>query len=122
MPKVVHFEIPADNPERANKFYADIFGWEISKMPGPEDYWMLKTGPQDDPGIGGGLMKRQDPSGSTTIVIDVPAVDDYVKKITDAGCEIVVAKMAIPGIGYVAYFKDTEGNVVGIYQDDSKAS
>ena len=62
MPKVVHFEIPADNPERANKFYADTFGWEISKMPGPEDYWMLKTGPQDDPGIGGGLMKRQDPS------------------------------------------------------------
>ena len=65
MPRVVHFEIHADDPERAVNFYQDVFGWQIVKWEGPQDYWLITTGPDDEPGINGGLMKRSDPSAST---------------------------------------------------------
>jgi predicted enzyme related to lactoylglutathione lyase len=122
MPRVVHFEIHADQPERAATFYNDVFGWQISKWEGSEDYWLIKTGEEDEPGINGGLMKRQHPSASTINSIDVPSVDDFVAKITHNGGTVVMPKMPIPGVGYLAYCQDTEGNTFGVFQTDESAS
>ncbi len=121
MPRVVHFEIHCDDPERASKFYSDVFGWEVNKWDGPMDYWLVKTGEKDQPGIDGGLMKRQDPAGAVYNTIDVPDLDDFMQKVKNAGGQIVVDKQAIPGVGWVAYFKDTEGNVTGLFKSDMSA-
>lgn len=122
MPRVVHFEIPADQPERAIKFYNDVFGWQANKWEGPEDYWLVTTGEENEPGIDGGIMRRQDPSASTTNAIDVPSVDDFTTKITENGGKVVMPKMAVPGIGYLAYCQDTKGNTFSIMQFDESAS
>jgi uncharacterized protein len=139
MPRVVHFEIHAENPERAIKFYTKLFGWEFSKWAGPMDYWLIKTGPDSQKGINGGLVRRQgtiDGRAVTAYVctIDVSSsvvasgswlgptmVDEYSKKILAEGGTIVLPKMPIPGIGWLAYAKDTEGNIFGFMQTDPQA-
>ena len=121
MPRVVHFEICADQIERAAEFYQKVFGWEIKKWDGPEEYWMVKTGEKTQPGISGGMMKRQENLPSVINIIDVDSVDDFAEKITDNGGKIIVPKTAIFGVGWFAYFADTEGNISGIIQPDSKA-
>lgn len=121
MSRVTHFEISVDDPERAIKFYTDAFGWEIKKWEGPMDYWLIMTGPKDQPGIDGGLMKREHPGASTTNTIDVPSVDEFISKITEAGGKIVAPKQSIPGVGYFAYCQDTEGNTFGIMEEDTSA-
>ncbi len=102
MLRVTHFEINADDPERAIKFYSDVFGWKVKKWEGPMDYWLITTGPEDQPGIDGGLMKREQPGASVTNSIDVPSVDEFVSKITEAGGKIISPKQSIPGVGYFA--------------------
>ena len=126
MPRVVHFEIHADEPERAVRFYQGLFGWEITKWGGPMDYWLVKTGAEGTPGINGGLLRRQHPIDGSAVIayvctIDVPSVDDYLQKITAAGGSIALPKMPIPGVGWLAYCKDAEGNVFGLMQSDPKA-
>jgi hypothetical protein len=121
MLRVTHFEISVDDPERAIKFYADAFGWKIKKWEGPMDYWLITTGPEDQPGIDGGLMKREHPGASTTNTIDVPSVDEFISKITEAGGKIIAPKQSIPGVGYFAYCQDTEGNTFGIMEEDTSA-
>jgi predicted enzyme related to lactoylglutathione lyase len=121
MPKVVHFEITADKPERAIDFYNKIFGWKINKWDGPQEYWLVEAGDEKEPGINGGLMKRQDGFTGMYNTIQVDSVDQYIEKVKDAGGEIVVPKMAIPGVGYMAYFKDTESNILGIMHPDPDA-
>ncbi len=121
MPKVVHFEIHVDQPERALNFYETVFGWRASKWEGPQDYWLLVTGPDGEPGINGGLMKRMHPEGSTYNSIEVPSVDQFAAKVIEFGGQIVLPKMAIPGVGYLAYCKDTEGNIFGITEFDNSA-
>ncbi len=121
MLRVTHFEISVDDPERAIKFYTDAFGWEIKKWEGPMNYWLIMTGPKDQPGIDGGLMKREHPGASTTNTIDVPSVDEFISKITEAGGKIVAPKQSIPGVGYFAYCQDTEGNTFGIMEEDTSA-
>ena len=121
MPRVVHFEIHADDPERAVKFYQDVFGWKIAKWEGPQDYWLITTGPDDEPGINGGLMKRMDPSASTWNTVEVPSVDEFTAKIVESGGKVVVPKTAIPGVGYQAYCQDTESNVFGLHETDESA-
>jgi predicted enzyme related to lactoylglutathione lyase len=126
MPRVVHFEISADDPERAAKFYTNVFGWTITKWEGPMDYWMVMTG-KDEPGIDGGLSKRQMPlTGKDGVIaytctIGVDSVDTYTGKVTAAGGTIVQPKSPIPGIGWFALCKDTEGNIFGLMQDDKSA-
>jgi len=120
MPRVIHFEIHADDTKRAVKFYEKVFGWEISKWGGPSEYWLAKTGEDKEPGINGAIMKRMH-RGSTWNTIDVPSVDEFLQKIKKAGGKVVQKKTAIPGIGYMAYCKDTEGNLFGIMQADEKA-
>lgn len=121
MNRVIHFEINVDNPERAVKFYRDVFGWKIEKWNGPQDYWLVMTGSSDEPGINGGLMKRMNPASTTVNTIEVPSVDDFLAKINRNGGKTLSPKMAIPGIGYHAYCQDTEGNAFGIMQESKSA-
>jgi len=118
MPRVIHFELGADDPERATQFYSDVFGWHIEKWAGPEDYWLLKTGEDNELGINGGIMRRNPHMPPTVNTIDVPSVDEYVAKITASGGTVVVPKMAVTSIGYLAYCQDPEGNMFGIMQND----
>jgi predicted enzyme related to lactoylglutathione lyase len=119
MARVIHFEIPVDDPERAQKFYANVFGWEISSWGGPAEYRLATTGPEDAPGINGALTPR---SGNWAPVhIGVVSVDEALKKVEQSGGEVVTPKMPIPGIGYMAYCKDTEGNGVGLFEEDPTA-
>jgi predicted enzyme related to lactoylglutathione lyase len=121
MLRVVHFEINADKPERAVRFYSEVFGWKIEKWEGPMEYWLVSTGDEGAPGINGGLMKRTEPSAATVNTINVPSVDDFLGKITENGGQIVMQKTAIPGVGYISYCQDTEGNTFGIIQEDESA-
>jgi uncharacterized protein len=132
MPTIVHFEMPADDVERAKKFYTDLFGWKIEKWPGASsknsssssmEYWIVST--TDDKGnkapIGGGLMKRQEQHQQITNFIDVNSVDEYSSKIEKLGGKVVVTKMAVPGMGYFAVCHDTENNSFGIWETNEGA-
>ena len=121
MPRVVHFEIEADQPKRAIRFYETVFGWKIRKWEGPIEYWLITTGKEGEPGIDGGLSKRTEGTPSTVNTIDVPSVDEYAKKVESNGGTIVRPKMAVPGVGWMAYFTDPDGNMFGIMQEDPTA-
>ena len=121
MSRVVHFEIPADDPERATKFYTKVFGWKIKKWEGPMDYWLVTTGDKSAPGIDGAIMQRSEMASTVVNTIDVPSVDDFIKKVTKNGGKVITPKTPIPGVGYFAYCKDTEGNMFGILQPDMSA-
>ena len=121
MPRVIHFEIPADNPERAVEFYREVFGWKFQKWEGPTEYWLVTTGPKDQPGINGGLLRRPHPGWGTVNTVDVASVDSATASIEKQGGKIVMPKMAIPGVGYLAYCQDPEGNAFGIMQADPTA-
>lgn len=121
MPRVVHFEIVADDAERISKFYEKVFDWKVQKWDGPMDYWFLMTGDEKEPGIDGAFGMRQSPDDMTINTIDVDDVDKYVKLVEENGGEIVRSKQVIPGVGYLAYFKDTEGNLWGMMHSDPDA-
>jgi predicted enzyme related to lactoylglutathione lyase len=121
MARVIHFEIHADNPERATKFYRDVFGWEFNSWGGPMEYWLVKTGVPADPGIDGGLMRRTQPGAGTVNTIGVTSLDDSMKAVEAKGGKVVVPRMSIAGVGHCAYCLDTEGNTFGLIQLDSSA-
>jgi predicted enzyme related to lactoylglutathione lyase len=126
MPRVVHFEIHAADPERAVRFYRDVLGWDFKKWEGPQDYWLVTTGPQEQPGINGGLLRRMGPASGEAVLayvctVDVPSVDEYTGRATKAGGQVVLPKMPVPGVGWLAYCKDTEGNIFGMMQMDPAA-
>ena len=122
--KVVHFEIPFDDGDRARKFYGETFGWEV--MPIPDmDYTMVTTGPSDpekgptEAGfINGGMFQRSEefPSKAPNLVIDVASVDDAMRKVEAAGGKIVTEKMPVGDMGFAGYFADTEGNLIGLWE------
>ena len=119
---IVHFEIPADDVKKLAKFYSELFGWKIEKMPGPIDYWNIETVPVDEkgmpirPGVNGGMMKRQRPDHKPVNYIAVESVDEYLKKIKVLGGKVLVPKMEVPGIGWWALAVDPEGNQFAIMQ------
>ncbi|MFA5106569.1 MAG: VOC family protein [Candidatus Micrarchaeia archaeon] len=122
MESVVHFEIPAEDVKRAKRFYESVFGWATESYP-EMDYTILRTTPVDKDrmplkagAINGGMMKRSKEVKSPVITIGVASMDDSVKKIEKAGGKIIVPKMKVGDMGFAAYFKDTEGNVVGLFQ------
>jgi len=121
MNRVVHFELPADNPERAVEFYKKAFGWKIEKWPGPSDYWLVTTGAEGQPGINGGILKRQHPGAGTCNTVSVANLEEALAGIAKNGGKNAVPRMPIPGVGYLAYCTDTEGNVFGVLQPDSNA-
>ncbi len=128
MSRPVHFEIHADDPERAAKFYQQVFGWNITKWSGPIEYWIIVTGPDSAPGINGGMLRRNGAApaemaavNAYVCTIGVADVDDVVNRIPSAGGQIAVPKMPVPGIGWLAYGKDPEGNIFGILQPEPAA-
>ena len=123
MNSVVHFEIPADDLDRAKKFYNQVFGWQLQDIP-DMGYVIVMTTltnenqmPQAPGAINGGMMKRSDKVKSPVITIDVPNIDEHLKKIEEAGGKVVVPKMAVGDMGFSAYIADTEGNVIGVWQN-----
>lgn len=115
MPRVVHFEINADNPARAVKFYQDVFGWDINKWGGEQPYWLATTGQEDEAGINGAITPRMD-GNSTVNTIGVDSIDEALEKVPAAGGKVITEKMEIPDVGTFAYCVDTEGNTFGVIQ------
>ena len=123
MPKVVHFEIPADDVTRAREFYGGVFGWQLQEMQ-EMDYTLVETVPVDqetqlplEPGaINGGLMKRTAETPAPVLTVDVQSIDISLKEIEAAGGSTVQSRTEIPGMGAFAYFEDSEGNVVGLWE------
>ena len=120
MPRPIHFELPADQPERAVKFYTEVFGWKIQSWGGPGPYWLVDTG-EGEPGIHGAIALREEPVTHTVNTISVPSLDESLAKIVAAGGKVLEPRSTIPGVGYHAYCQDTEGNVFGILQGDPSA-
>ena len=126
MDKVVHFEIPADDMARAKKFYQDIFGWELMDIPGME-YTIVHTVavdkdnmPLEAGAINGGITKRIPTEKNPVLVINIPSIDDYVKKVAKAGGKVIAPKQDVMGMGLYARVADTEGNVIGLWEDIKK--
>ena len=124
MDKVVHFHIPVDNMARAKKFYKNIFGWEIKETGMGMDYQLVTTTPTDEEGmpkepgaINGALYKRERPEEPPSIVINVPSIDEYLNKVKKAGGKVIWQKEAVGDFGLYAQISDTEGNVIGLWQD-----
>lgn len=128
MPRPMHFEIHAADPERASRFYSSVFGWKIEKW-GQADYWIIKTGEPGEPGIDGGLLPRRGPApgeqapvNAFPCTIDVPDLDEYLERAKSHGAQPALPKMPVPGVGWLAYVRDTEGNILGMMQHDRGAA
>lgn len=121
MSRPIHFEVPVDDPDRAIAFYSKIFGWKFTKWDGPSDYWLISTGDPKEPGIDGGLLRRRDPAQPCVNTMNVADLDELTKTVEGSGGKCVVPKMPIPGVGWLAYFKDPDGNMFGMMQPDSSA-
>jgi predicted enzyme related to lactoylglutathione lyase len=119
-PSICWFEIPADNPERAKKFYGALFGWKIEKFPGVSDYWHIDTGGGDDT-PDGGLMKRVHPEQPITNYVAVSSVDEASSKVEKLGGKICKAKSAVPQMGYFVICQDTENNMFALWERNERA-
>ena len=121
--KVVHFEIPFDNKVRASKFYSEIFGWKLQEFPEME-YVMAQTAAVDEkqmpkePGsINGGLFQRPKEAPNPVLYVAVDSIDEAIRKVQGAGGKVVTPNTPIPGMGAYARVTDTEGNVIGLFQN-----
>jgi uncharacterized protein len=116
---IVHFEIPADDVQRAQKFYKQAFGWKISD-PWKMDYFLVETRKKGEEGINGGLMKRKMPGQPFMNYIAVKSIDASLRKVEAAGGSVCMPKTEIgTGMGWIAVFQDTEGNMMGFHQPPS---
>jgi uncharacterized protein len=120
--RVVHFEVPFDDPDRARSFYREVFGWQIQEM-ADMGYNMVSTGPAgtdgmpSEPGfIGGGMMKRQAPVSTPVITVEVDDIDATLSEVAARGGSVAGPKMAVGDMGFAAYFLDSEGNLMGLWQ------
>jgi uncharacterized protein len=128
MGKVVHFEIPADDIDRAKNFYGSIFGWDLQTTPmGESEYTSITATPVDEqtrmptePGaINGGMMQRTETTPAPVITIEVESIEHVLTQIVKSGGTTVTPRTPIPGMGAFAYFKDPEGNVMGLWETTS---
>ncbi|GAB4415401.1 MAG: VOC family protein [Anaerolineae bacterium] len=122
MPRVVHFEIPARDPQKIARFYRDVFGWTVEKWQGPVEYWLVMTGPEGTPGINGGLYKPEGSFSGTINTLEVDDLDAYLASVKANGGTVVMDKMAVPSVGWLAYCADVEGTVFGLMQSDPQAA
>ena len=125
MSRVIHFEIHAEQPERARVFYQSLFDWRFDQW-GDQPYWLITTGADGTPGINGGLVPRRGVIDGQAVIafvctIDVTDVDASLAKALSLGGTLALAKMPVPGVGWLAYAKDTEGNIFGMMQNDPHA-
>ena len=129
---IVHFEIPADDPERAAEFYRELFGWDIKKFEGSVaggmEYWVVQTVPTgpdgrpDRPGVNGGLMRRMYPNQPPVNYINVENVDEAVSRAEQLGAKILMGKTPVPGMGWFAQLNDLEGNLIAVWEMDTSAA
>jgi predicted enzyme related to lactoylglutathione lyase len=123
--RVVHFEVPFDDADRALSFYRDVFDWEIQSVP-EMAYNMVSTGPTGDQGpsepgyIGGGMLQRQDPVTAPVITLQVDDIDATMVAVEKHGGAAAGEKMPVGDMGFAAYFKDSEGNLMGLWQTASQ--
>lgn len=123
MSRVIHFELTAEDPARAIAFYEKVFGWQLNKWDGPVEYWLISTGPEDEAGIDGGLSRRAETQGSGTVnTVGVASVDTAAVLVKANGGEIIQPKRAVPGVGWMVYCRDSEGNAFGMMEDDPTAA
>jgi uncharacterized protein len=122
-PRPTHFEIQAENLERARHFYSSVFGWKIAKWDGPIEYWAVVTGEASEPGINGGLVPRQShleddtsPVHAFVCTLEVDDLETYAKRIEWNGGGLAIAPKTLPQVGTLAYYHDTEGNVFGLLE------
>lgn len=134
MGRVIHFEIHADDPLRAQAFYENVFGWKVEKVDGQE-YWLVMTGKQgahikgkENDGIDGAIVRRQgqipthnNPVSAFVCTIEVSDVDKSCSQVVQNGGNVVVDKVAVAKVGWLCYCKDTEGNTFGLLQADQEA-
>jgi predicted enzyme related to lactoylglutathione lyase len=126
MPRVTQFEILAGDPQRAIAFYTSVFGWQFPQW--RDDYWGVVTGAEGERGIDGGLVPRRGPAplagaspNAFLCTVTVDDVEEYAARAIEAGGEIALPRMAIPGVGYLMYCMDTEGNTFGLFTEDPTA-
>ncbi len=127
MSRVVHFEIQASQPQALIDFYTELLGWSFTKWEGGE-YWLITTGPDDQPGINGGLLPRPaDPPldmqavNAFVCTAGVESLDATLARGAELGASVALPKNAVPGVGWLAYIKDPDGNIVGLLQPDEEA-
>lgn len=122
MPTIVHFDLPADDVERAKKFYEKLFDWKFNKVPMPEPFYLIETKDLNgNPAVGGGMGQRKLPEQRIMNYIGVPSIEEYLTKVKKLGGNIITPKMAVPGWGYLAVCVDTEDNTLGLWQEDKNA-
>lgn len=128
MPRPAHFEIHTEDPDRAISFYTALFDWKFEKWDGPLDYWLIMTGPDNEPGINGGLVRRHgtrpavgQPVNAFPCTIMVPALDTLMARLIQLGGTVALPKMAVPGVGWLGYGIDLDGNIFGMMQADLTA-
>lgn len=125
MSRVIHFEIHASDPIELIPFYESLFGWSFTRFLPEVEYWTITTGPDSLPGINGGLVKRKGPApleiqavNATVCTVQVESVENTLARNKELGGTVVLPRMPIPGIGWLAYIKDTDGNILGIMNLD----
>lgn len=116
MPRFVHFELNVPDPDKSEAFWTEVFGWKASRMEGPQDYRLLTTGEDSEPGINGAIAAARDGQPPTVNTVSVDSVDAWVDKVTAAGGQLAVPKMEIPNIGAVAYCTDPNGILFGLFE------
>jgi uncharacterized protein len=121
MSKIVHFEIPVDDPQRAAGFYHDVLGWEVSRY-GDEPYWLVRAGDDEEPGANGALVGREELHSSPVLIAGVGDIDETLNRVQKGGGTVLQGKVPIPGMGWSAYVRDLEGNTVGFFQQDANAA
>jgi predicted enzyme related to lactoylglutathione lyase len=122
MPTIVHFDLPTDEPERAKKFYQELFGWTFMAPPEMENYLFVETKKRDgSPGVPGGMGKRTSPDERILNYVGVDSIDESIAKAQELGGKINRPKMPVPGWGWLAVLEDTEKNLIGLWQEDKSA-
>ncbi len=116
MNRITHFEFVTSDFEKTAAFYRTVFGWKVEKWEGPVDYWLIDSGDKTTVGINGGLMPAGGPFSGTVNTIEVEDIDAAIAKVKANGGEMIFEKDVIPGVGYLAYFKDNVGIIVGLHQ------
>jgi predicted enzyme related to lactoylglutathione lyase len=129
MSRVIHFEIHASDPDKLIAFYTALFGWKFQKWEGPMDYWLLQTGSAEERGIDGGLLRRHGDAPTATqavssfvCTVDVKSAQSSLARAQELGGSVAVPIMPVPGVGWLCYAKDPDGNIFGMMQNDPAAA
>lgn len=123
MPTIVHFDLPVDEIERAQIFYRSLFDWTFEKYDGPMEYYMIRTTGEDgSPGVAGGIGPRGAPDQRIMNYIGVPSVAAYLERVVQLGGAVLMPRAPVPGMGWLAICRDTEGNPFGLFEDDPNAA